>query len=165
MGRGAYRVPQANKRTAGRHPCLPVRTHFAAETPPCTVTSSPPPERPPLTQHASPIDPADLLEIVSDDPSALAEVVAIFCDSYPAQVAAMHAAVVTRDGHELRETAHSLKGGVSHFGAARAQAISLTLEQMGARSDFSSAPSALHDLEEELAHVQAALQALLPPPP
>ena len=82
-------------------------------------------ERLSLPQHASPFDPTGLLEIVGDDASALAEIVAIFCDSYPPQIAAIRAAIAAHDGPSLRDAAHSLKGGVSHFGAARAHAIAV----------------------------------------
>ena len=101
------------------------------------------------------------------DLRALESLVRTFRSDAPKKLAGIRRAVLASDARALRAAAHALKGAVSNFAAAeRALAPAATeaaarLQRMGEGGEMSEAPSALAELERELAAVSTALDGLV----
>jgi HPt (histidine-containing phosphotransfer) domain-containing protein len=94
------------------------------------------------------------------DAGVLREVAALFLDSYPAELAALRAAVARGDGPAVRCAAHALKGSVSTFGAPEAVEAAGRLEEMGRAGDLGGAREACAALEAALARLGPPLAAV-----
>jgi HPt (histidine-containing phosphotransfer) domain-containing protein len=105
-------------------------------------------------------DRAQLMERVLGDVELLRELIALFLDSYPGQLAQIGAAIEAGDAGALERAAHSLKGSVSHFAAREPFEAALRLEQMGLRGDLAGAEEAYQLLEASIQQLQAGLEAL-----
>ncbi len=114
---------------------------------------------------AAVLDESRLIERVGGDRRALAQIVRVFREDHPRQVARIREAIRAADAGALRAAAHALKGAVSNFAADRATAAALRLQQLGERGELDGAAEALERLERELAAVCSALLALVPRAP
>jgi PAS domain S-box-containing protein len=101
------------------------------------------------------LDESLALSRVGGDVGLLKEVVELFLDDYPSTFEKIKSAVASRDAKALEHHAHSLKGSVSTFGAARAFEAAFTLEKQGRSGNLTGAPDGLLQLEQ-------ALEALRP---
>ena len=112
-------------------------------------------EEPSVELQLQQLDESLALSRVGGDVELLKEVVELFLDDYPSTVEKIKDAVASRNALALEHAAHSLKGSVSTFGAARAFEAAFTLETQGRSGDLTGAQDGLHQLEQ-------ALEALRP---
>jgi signal transduction histidine kinase/HPt (histidine-containing phosphotransfer) domain-containing protein/ActR/RegA family two-component response regulator len=105
-------------------------------------------------------DPAAALARVGGDRELLGELTHLFLDECPKWLAEIHQALDAGDAAELRRAAHSLKGGLGHFGARSALDAAQCLEAMGRTGDLTQAGPAFARLEAALADLRPALAAL-----
>jgi two-component system, sensor histidine kinase and response regulator len=108
-----------------------------------------------------PFDSALLLERVGGDLRALGSLVRTFRSDAPKKLAGIRRAVFASDARALQAAAHALKGAVSNFAAPAATEAAARLQRMGEGGEMSDAPSALAELERELAAVSTALDGLV----
>ncbi|MDB5800186.1 MAG: hybrid sensor histidine kinase/response regulator [Rhodocyclales bacterium] len=69
-----------------------------------------------------------MLAQIGDDEALMHEVIDIFLNGFEEMQARLQEAVSSTDNKAVRETAHAVKGAVGNFGAARAVATALALE-------------------------------------
>jgi HPt (histidine-containing phosphotransfer) domain-containing protein len=74
-----------------------------------------------------PFDEAALRDRVEGDTELLQEIVELFLDDSPRQLAAVQAAAAAGDAQALMRVAHTLKGAASNFGAAAVVTAALEL--------------------------------------
>lgn len=110
--------------------------------------------------ETSPLDLAAVMARLNGDGELLAEVAGLYLEDEPSMVAALEAAVGQGDAEGIRRAAHAIKGSVANFGAARAHAAALALEQAGRNGDLLYAPALFDALRTELAAVHQALAGL-----
>ncbi|HEY8272220.1 MAG TPA: Hpt domain-containing protein, partial [Pseudobdellovibrionaceae bacterium] len=89
------------------------------------------------------------------------QVVRLFIEKCPEQLATIREAIEQQDGELLRQTAHSIKGAIGNFTDRAAFEAARHLEQLGRDSDFSLALDGLFRLEQELQELKSALNALV----
>ena len=90
---------------------------------------------------------AAALALVDGDRELLGELVGVFLEEYPGQLASVRDAVERRDPQGLRRTAHLLKGSLSAFGGNPAFNIAAHLETLGMEEDMVGAAADLTKLE------------------
>jgi signal transduction histidine kinase/DNA-binding response OmpR family regulator/HPt (histidine-containing phosphotransfer) domain-containing protein len=95
-------------------------------------------------------DRAKALERVDGDEQLLREVVQIFLEESPKQVADLWQAIHDSDAQPLERVAHSLKGALSYLGMPESVQKARDLEEMGRERNFDNAPKVLAQLETEL---------------
>jgi signal transduction histidine kinase/CheY-like chemotaxis protein len=122
-------------------------------------SGEPAPAAEPAAPEPGGYEPATALGRAGGDAAVLREVVGLFLDSCPAQLAALRQAVARRDAPAVRLAAHGLKGAVSTFGAREAVEAAGRLEAMGRAGDLAGADEACAALEEALARLRPALAA------
>ena len=105
----------------------------------------------------------ELRALNPDDPSFLRELIQIYLDDSPKQIAEVEAALAAGDAPKLTRAAHSLKGSSANFGASPLRAIAEQVEHLGRASNLAAVPERLPELKAEYDRVKAALEALLPP--
>jgi PAS domain S-box-containing protein len=103
---------------------------------------------------------AEILYRVGDDRGLLREIVALFCESYPQQLAELREAIRRGDAPTVQRVAHALKGALSNFGAPAAVAAARQLEALGRAGDLAPAAQATAALEEAITRLKPALAAL-----
>jgi CheY-like chemotaxis protein/HPt (histidine-containing phosphotransfer) domain-containing protein len=101
----------------------------------------------------------EALERVAGDAALLRELVRLFLDAYPGQVAELRAARARQDGPALWRLAHALKGAIGVFGAEVTRQAALRLETAAQAGQLSEAEQACIALEEALARLQPELAA------
>jgi HPt (histidine-containing phosphotransfer) domain-containing protein len=106
------------------------------------------------------IDRAALAERLDHNVALLTELVGVFMLQAPRLLAGIRAAIASGDVAELEFHAHSLRGTLASFGADRAAAIALRLEQQAHAGDPAQAAATTALLEQEVTGVQAALTRL-----
>ena len=99
------------------------------------------------------------------DKEIVVEIIDLFFEEYPERVEALDKATSTYDSELLRDTAHGLKGVISHFHAEQARKLSQRLEEMGASESFDGAEETkkalfaeLKEMVEELKEIKKAYQ-------
>jgi two-component system, sensor histidine kinase and response regulator len=107
------------------------------------------------------LNPAAALEGVGGDRQLLAELIGVFATMCPRWVADIREAISRGDAARLRRAAHSLKGAVGNFRAARAFDEAQRLETMGRDGDLASAPDVCAKLEQHLNRLLPALEAFV----
>jgi two-component system, sensor histidine kinase and response regulator len=100
------------------------------------------------------------LKSVEGDQELLAELVGLFLEDCPKQMAALQQAVEIHDRKSIERIAHSLKGAIGSFAARPAYDALLRLEELGRQDDFAGTRQACLDLENEIARLTAALSSL-----
>jgi two-component system sensor histidine kinase/response regulator len=106
---------------------------------------------------ASPIpwNRAKALEQVAGDEQLLQEIVQIFIEESPKQLATLHRAVTAGDSDLLERAAHSLRGELSYLAIPLQKARAL--EEMGRKGDFTLVAETLAKFEMEIAAVAAEM--------
>jgi two-component system, sensor histidine kinase and response regulator len=112
------------------------------------------------TAIPSAIDSAGLLARVGGDQELMLEVVHLFLEDCPARLAAIRAAITTRDGEALRNAAHALRGAAGTLSAGALVEAASVLERLGAENRFDPAEAAWKTLNAQAAHLAGALQAM-----
>jgi two-component system, sensor histidine kinase and response regulator len=103
------------------------------------------------------INRAELLERVGGDLELLAEVVQLFLNDCPKQLAALSEAVSQQDAVKIQRLAHAIKGQVSNLASEAATAAALRLESMGKDGNITGARQQLSLLEGTIEQLKAAL--------
>jgi PAS domain S-box-containing protein len=115
------------------------------------------PESPPVREV---MDRSAALERVGGDTQLLRELAGVFLAECPQWLSEIRGAINTRDPLKLKRAAHTLKGAVGTFGAAEAFEASLRLEKMSSLGELSQVEDAWCALQQALARLQPALEAL-----
>ena len=102
-------------------------------------------------------DPTEALSIVDGDKELFIELVNMFRENYPAELAAVRDAIGLGDAEALRRAAHHLKGTLSALAANPARDAAFRLEETGRGGDLSQARNFYTELEY---HVRTLDQAL-----
>jgi CheY-like chemotaxis protein len=126
--------------------------HSAAAIGPSSV-----PDRSPSTLT---VDYDRLMERVGADVQLLNAVVQVFLQDCPVRLAAIKAAVDSRDAEQVRTTAHALKGAAGNLSAQGLFDAADTLERIGAEGRFEAAEAAWRGLSVEAANVIDVLTQL-----
>ncbi len=118
----------------------------------------------PLPAATEPADPAAVvfdrnvaLALVEGELDLLQHMIRVFAEQAPKLLVAISAAHGRRDGSALAQAAHTLKGSVGSFGAAKALATAQRLELMGHNGDFSGFEQAAAELQRDFANLLQAL--------
>jgi PAS domain S-box-containing protein len=101
-----------------------------------------------------------LLTTVDGDRALVAELVGLFLEDSPGQLAEMRGALQRGDAAALQFAAHTLKGAAGSLSARRVAAAAHDLETMSRAGDLRAADEALTALSEELAQLHDQLLAL-----
>jgi HPt (histidine-containing phosphotransfer) domain-containing protein len=104
-----------------------------------------------------PIDRADLLQRVGGDLKLLAELVELFRQHCPVQLAELREAVALGAPIPVAHVSHALRGGLITLGAAAASKSAMRLEGMGRNANLTGAAAELVILEREIVRAQAEL--------
>ena len=100
--------------------------------------------------EASVVEWSEVLKAAKGDRTVAATIIEAALEECPRLLAGIRDAVASRDRTALRLAAHTLKGSVQYFGAARVRELAHQLERMGQEGDLASAEAALADLETEM---------------
>jgi two-component system sensor histidine kinase/response regulator len=100
-----------------------------------------------------------LMAHVGGDEQLLRELVALFLEDLPEQLAAVRKAVRRQDARALSSAAHALKGALSHFAARDTFESALRLERMGRSGDLDEAEEAFARLKDEVRQLTRDLAA------
>jgi two-component system, sensor histidine kinase and response regulator len=103
------------------------------------------------------INRSELLERVGGDLELLAEVVQLFLNDCPKQLAALSEAVSQQDAVKIQRLAHAIKGQVSNLASEAATAAALRLELMGKDGNITGAGQQFSLLEGTIEQLKAAL--------
>lgn len=106
------------------------------------------------------LDEGELLETVQGDRELMSELIALFLDDAPTQIAAIRAAIAAEDPLELKATAHSLKGAATTLAAGCVSAAAHQLELLGAAGVVEGAATRFMELEEAFARLRERLATL-----
>jgi two-component system, sensor histidine kinase and response regulator len=93
------------------------------------------------------------------DPHLFDEIVVLFLEDSPQLLERARCSLKEQDMPTLERAAHSLKGLSVNFDAAAMAAAAYSLEQGAHDGDLERAQESLHDMERELARLQADLSA------
>jgi CheY-like chemotaxis protein len=111
------------------------------------------------TSAAPTMDRASALQRLGGDEELLADVIRIFLEDCPKQLAAIKAAVDAREASEIRSTAHALKGAASNLSAISLFEAAQVMERLGAESRLDAAQAAWRHLSAQAANVMDVLRA------
>lgn len=93
------------------------------------------------------------------DPHLFDEIVVLFLEDSPQLLERARRSLEEQDMPTLERAAHSLKGLSVNFDAAAMASAAYSLEQGAHDGDLERARDSLHDMERELARLQADLSA------
>ncbi len=102
-------------------------------------------------------DQAAALACTGGDRKLLNEIVVLFRRDSLASIAAIEAAIESRDPEALRMAAHALKGALANLGAGAARRAAAEMEDIGRSASLEGAAEACSRLETELAKLERAL--------
>jgi len=120
------------------------------------VTAAPGPVMP----APSFFDLADLERSMDGDQTLLREIVKIFLDDCPLQMAAIKAAVDARDAVQIRTTAHALKGSAGYLRATQVFEAARKLEVIGREGVLATADTLHQHLVAELTRLVEELRKI-----
>jgi CheY-like chemotaxis protein len=120
-----------------------------------TSAPAPPAHMPPQVRTV--FDREAALRRVDGDGDLLRELVALFLADWPRALTALREALAVEDAAALTRTAHALKGAVGSLGALATSDAAQRLEELGQRSAFAQARTALTILEDEITRLIPAL--------
>ena len=110
------------------------------------------------------VDRKAVCDQVGGDADLLRDIIGIFLQDCPQNVALIREAISRRDAGALENAAHSLKGSVANFAVPAAYQAAFRLETSGRNRDFNQAHEALDRLEKETERLKVALEALMEEP-
>jgi CheY-like chemotaxis protein len=109
------------------------------------------------------LDPDTLVELQDPGiPGLLAELIGLFSEDAPHNVARLHAAVAGADPAEVTRIAHALKGSAATLGARTMAATCAAIEAAGRAGRAADLGPALAELQRQTHDVLAALAELAP---
>ncbi len=111
-----------------------------------------------------PIDWAHAFETVGGDRRLLEELIRVFLKDQSHMLETIEAAVERNDEKELRLTAHSIKGALTHLGGRQSVRHAEELEQMGQGEDLSNAVEVLDRFRFSLSAVKDEMEQFIEKP-
>jgi two-component system sensor histidine kinase/response regulator len=126
--------------------------------------TSAPTRAPAAPAAAAPVDRERLMVRLEGDEQLFLDVVRLFLDDCPMRLAAIKAAVDSRDAEKIRTTAHALKGAAANLSAQRLFEAARTLERLGAERRLEPAEAAWRQLSLEATSVINMLRQFEGPP-
>ncbi|NUQ31082.1 MAG: response regulator [Acidobacteriaceae bacterium] len=102
----------------------------------------------------------ELMERIDNDRAFLAELLAIFRDTWPGQLAAVRSALALGDHEEVKRTGHALKSALGNLSAMQAYHFASGIEMAGGAGDMARATVMTDQLEAELPRVEIALEGM-----
>jgi two-component system, sensor histidine kinase and response regulator len=96
---------------------------------------------------------------VEGEPDLIVELIDLYLEDAPRQMAVMQKAIAVADGVSLKRAAHSLKGSSANLGARRLAGLCEELEQMCRAESFQEVMAQLARLEQELERVRQSFAA------
>jgi two-component system sensor histidine kinase/response regulator len=106
------------------------------------------------------VDEVELMDRLGGDLEFLAELTELFRNDYPRQVSSAYRAVEENNAEGLMRAGHTLKGALANLGAMAPSRTAENIERIGESGQLSLALPALAQLEQELTHVLASLEAM-----
>ncbi|MGK5087761.1 Hpt domain-containing protein [Bdellovibrionota bacterium FG-2] len=103
---------------------------------------------------------AGILELDSEQPGLLKQLVELFINLTPQYIAKMKTAFSENDAKKLRIEAHTLKSSSASLGAMSISALCKELQEMGDAGDIRQASEKIALLEREFEAAQAELKTL-----
>jgi two-component system, sensor histidine kinase and response regulator len=97
---------------------------------------------------------------VEGDLSLLQELIKIFLEDMPRQLAEIQQAIATKDARRLNRAAHNLGGAIGNFEAGPAHEAAMRLEKISAAVDIAGAADAAAELERTLQRLRRELLAV-----
>ena len=114
-----------------------------------------------VSASGSLIDRDALVASVGGNETLLREVVSVFLTDTPKQVAALEAAVLSRDAAAIASSAHALKGSAGLFSKAGAYDAARVLEQAARQGDLTGVEIACENVKREVSRLEDGLRSLL----
>ena len=111
-------------------------------------------------ESAPPIDLAHALERMGGDRQLFSDVIHVFLEDGPGQLAAIKAAVDARDADAIRRTAHALKGASGNLAATDVFEAAQTLERLGAERRLDAAEAGWRRLSAAAAQLLDTLRRI-----
>jgi signal transduction histidine kinase/CheY-like chemotaxis protein len=105
-------------------------------------------------------EPVKALERLDGDERLLHEIVQIFLEESPKQLAVLKQAVTEANAELVERTAHGLKGELSYLGLPAVSLKAQQLEQMGRGSNLDHAPEVFAVFESEMSAVAANMHSM-----
>jgi CheY-like chemotaxis protein len=102
-------------------------------------------------------DLAGTMSVVDGDAEIFREIVGVFLDSAPMNMAEIRNAIDKKDATKLNRSAHALKGAVSNFGARSVFQTALRLEEMGEKNELEESENVYLVLERGMEILKQAL--------
>lgn len=91
------------------------------------------------------------------------ELIAIYLDDAPKQLAKLEEAIANQDTALVVRSAHTLKGSSGNFGAGQFARLAQEMEALGKANNLAAAAAALPAFKQSFAQVTAALKTLASP--
>jgi len=98
-----------------------------------------------------------LKAIAGDDPAFLCEMIALFLEQAPNQLARIRAASALGDARGVREAAHRMKSSSFYLGARRLSALCAQIETFARDGNTNAVTDSITALMDEFSMVQRAL--------
>jgi two-component system, sensor histidine kinase and response regulator len=130
------------------------KNSIAGEGAPTTSAPSP------SISDPDPIDRPELLDRVDNDREFLTELLNLFREDGPKQLAEIEKALAKKDSGEVQRGAHSLRGTLANLSARSASELAADIELAGSTEDLPRAEAALKSLDLEMVRVLDALNSL-----
>lgn len=93
-----------------------------------------------------------------DEPDLIVELIDLYLDDAPRQLAVMRQAIETAEEQTLKRAAHSLKGSSSNLGVRRVAALCLELEQAAGDDTLLKAEQLRAEVEREFERARQILE-------
>ena len=101
------------------------------------------------------------MDLVGGDKELFKEIVCLFLDNLPDNIAQIQAGITHNDAHAVEQAAHALKGSVSNFSAQVAFAAAYRLELMGKEGNLAEAKGAISELKRVFGELEVAMKEAL----
>jgi len=103
------------------------------------------------------LDLEELRQRLDNDEELVAEIVELFLDDTPRQIAALEDALARGDGEVVRERAHTLKGAAANMGAAELRETAGRMEEAARNGRLAEATELADRIHRDFARLREAL--------
>jgi len=110
---------------------------------------------------AKALDRAAILDRMGNNTGLLGELVEMFISDSPKLLSDIRGSIIHRDGKELEQTAHTLKGAVGNFDVGEAYDATVWLERIGKSGNLGEADAAYQLLEKAVESLRPQLTSLM----
>ncbi len=105
------------------------------------------------------LDLEELRQRLDNDEELVAEIVELFLDDTPRQIAALEDALARADGEVVRERAHTLKGTAANMGATELRETAGRMEEAARDGRLGEATELVDSIHRDFAKLRKALTA------